>query len=221
MTSASPKAIRPRSTTTPPEDGATTRSSNNAGRSRRQLPKVLPGSWFLLAGGSGAVGTPSLPGLVAAISRRRGDAALARCLRLERQDHAPRSRTRPSNLASFDLRDDVGTGAERGTQARREAADLPALRQHARAGTPRRHIWRRNQPLAVSGKRQRLRVVTDDRRSKFKPDGAVEVAVKPGDSFTLRGRADVAGLRQRNRPAAGRRSTTCCAGSRSSCCAGG
>ena len=43
------------------------------------------------------------------------------------------------------------------------------------------------QSIAVSGRRQRLRICVDDAGLEFLPDGAGAIPVKPNDSFAIAG----------------------------------
>ncbi|MGH8721874.1 MAG: hypothetical protein ACREU4_07810, partial [Burkholderiales bacterium] len=147
------------------------------------FPKVLPDSWFLLAGGSGATGTPSLPGLVALYRAskvtQRSRAAYGQSGKITRIDPDT-----AMNLANFALPTTLvlAQSEELKLIARPLAyplygAELALGRRDTNLGT--------GQALAISGKRQRLQIVLDDATLKFKPEAAAEVAVKPGDSFAL------------------------------------
>ena len=145
--------------------------------------KVLPDSWVMLAGGSGATGTSSLPGFVAlyraskVTQRSRSDYGLSgKITRVDPDTTA--------NLANFGLKETL-------VLAQSEELTLIAkplaysLYGSTLALGRRDQNLAHNQALAISGKRQRLRIVVDDSTLKFKPDGATDVVVKPGDSFML------------------------------------
>ena len=147
------------------------------------FPKVLPGSWLLLAGGTGSEVVPSLPGFAALYGvekvthRSRVDFGLSG--KITRVD--PDTTT---GLSSFGLRQTlVLAQSEELPLAERLLAsplygNTLALSHRSEGLVPK-------QMIAASGKRQRLRVLVDESTLQFQPDGDSPVTLKPGDSFTI------------------------------------
>lgn len=145
--------------------------------------KVVPDSWILLAGGTGATGSPSLPGLVALYRAskvtQRSRAAYGLSGKITRID--PDTTT---NLSSFSLQETLVLAQSEELALIAKPLTYPIYSSTLALGRRDENLSR-NQALAVSGKRQRLRILADDSTLKFKPDGAAAVSVKPGDSFRL------------------------------------
>lgn len=148
------------------------------------FPKVLANSWFLLAGGSGAVGAPSLPGYVelyrAAKVTQLSRAAFGLSGKITRLDPDT-----TENLSKFELRETLVLAQGDELILIAKPLSYPVYGNELALGRRDEHLSG-NQALAISGKRQRLRIVADDSTLTFKPDGAAEVATKPDDSFVLR-----------------------------------
>jgi hypothetical protein len=147
------------------------------------FPKALANSWFLLAGGSGAVGTPSLPGYVelyrAAKVTQLSRAAFGLSGKITRLDPDT-----TENLAKFELRETLVLAQSDELKLGAKPLAYPVYGSTLALGRRHEHLSA-GQALAVSGRRQRLRVIADDPALKFRPDGATDVTVKPGDSFVL------------------------------------
>lgn len=145
--------------------------------------RVVPGSWILLAGGSGATGTPSLPGLTA-LYRASKVKQLSRTAyglsgKVTRVDPDT-----TGSLASFAL--NTTFVLAQSEELKLIAKPLAYPLYGSMLALARRDLnLATGQALAISGKRQRLRIVLDDPTLLFKPDNGASVAVKPGDSFQL------------------------------------
>lgn len=145
--------------------------------------KVVPDSWILLAGGTGATGSPSLPGLVALYRaskvRQRSRAAYGLSGKITRIDPDT-----TANLSSFSLKETLVLAQSEELTLIAKPLTYPVYSSTLALGRRDENLSR-NQALAVSGKRQRLRILADDSTLKFKPDGAAAIQVRPGDSFRL------------------------------------
>lgn len=147
------------------------------------FPKVLPGSWFLLAGGSGASGAPSLPGYVelyraAKVTQRsRADFGLSGKITRLTPDTT-------ENLTKFTLRETLVLAQSEELVLIPKPLAYPLYGGTLALGRRDERLGA-GQALAVSGKRQRLRIVAHDPNLTFVPEGASPVRVRPGDSFTL------------------------------------
>lgn len=145
--------------------------------------KVLPGSWVLLAGGRNATGTASLPGRVALfrakVVQQRSRAAFGLSGKITRV--TPFDTT---NLADFDLNTTLALAQSEELTLAPRPLSYPLYGPVLALGR-RDDNLARGQTLAISGKRQRLRILADDAAIVFKPDGEAVVATKPGDSFVL------------------------------------
>ncbi len=149
------------------------------------FPKVLPDSWFLLAGGQGAVGTPSLPGYVELYRATK-------VTQLSRADFGLSGKiTRlvpdtDENLWRFEnrLKETLVLAQSEELKLVERPLSYPVYGSVLALARRDEHL-QIDQPLAISGKRQRLRVVADNPALEFQPDGKDPVAVKPGDSFVL------------------------------------
>jgi len=145
--------------------------------------KLVAGGWAVLAGGSGSDGDTSLPGEEMLVKigsvrqlSRNAYGMSGRITRLK-GDINP-------DPTHFELRDTLVLAqseelklAERYLPYPVYGADL-VLDRRVTDLEPR-------QPIALSGKRQRLRIVADDPALMFAPDGAAPVAAHPGDSFVV------------------------------------
>lgn len=149
-------------------------------------PKLQPGGWLVLAGGSGAVGSQddaSLPGreLLLRINNVReiSRSAFGMSARITRVIGDFNFNSAPFGLRSTR----VLTQSEELALAPRPlpypvyGAELALERRVADLET--------GQMLALSGKRQRLRIVADDAQLKFTSDDGGVRALRPGDSLVL------------------------------------
>ena len=146
-------------------------------------PKIVTGGWVVLAGGSGSEGDRSLPGeevLVRINSVRqlsRNAYGLSQRLTRLRGDVSP-------DPSHFGLRETL-------VLAQSEELKLAPRYLPYPAYGPELALDRRvtdlepRQAIALSGKRQRLRIVADDPALKFVPEGGAAVSVRPNDSFTV------------------------------------
>ncbi|MFC5569088.1 putative baseplate assembly protein [Lysobacter yangpyeongensis] len=146
-------------------------------------PKIVAGGWVVLAGGSGSEGDASLPGeelLVRINSVRqlsRSAYGLSQRLTRLKGDVNP-------DPAHFALPDTLVLAQSE--ELRLAPRYLPYPAYGAELALDRRVAdLEPRQPLALSGKRQRLRIVADDPALKFVPDGGTAVATRPGDSFVV------------------------------------
>jgi hypothetical protein len=147
------------------------------------FPKVQAGSWAVLCGGDGVDGSESLPGRIEVVRVGR-----VRQLSLSAFGLSGKAtRIKPdatSNLGHFTRRKSVVFAQSEELQLVPRPLDQPlygsALALGRRVTTLAEGQW-----LAISGRRQRLRVEGDDPALQFKPDGAAAVSVRPGDQFML------------------------------------
>jgi len=149
------------------------------------FPKVLAGGWFLMVDGSAAGGTSSLPG-VQALCRiktvthrsRSGFGTSSKITRLEPDTtlSIPTFDTRLFDALVLAQSEELPL-AERPLAYPLYGSELVLARRSAELAP--------KQMLAISGKRQRLRVLVD-KTLEFKPDdGTAAVPLRPGDSFIL------------------------------------
>lgn len=147
------------------------------------FPKVLRDSWFLLAGGAGESGMASLPGRIALFRADKvtqlSRAAYGLSGKVTRLQPSP-----ASGLQDFGLQTTLVLAQSEELELAPKPLAYPVYGGTLALGRRDANLVR-DRPVAVAGKRQRLRIVADDAALKFKPDGAAEVAVKPGDSFLL------------------------------------
>lgn len=147
------------------------------------FPKVLANSWLLLAGGRDAVGTPSLPGYVELYRATRVTQLSREAFGL----NGKITRLIPDtveNLPKFEMRETLVLAQSEELTLIARPLTYPLYGSTLALGRRDEHLSR-DQALAISGKRQRLRILADDPTLKFKPDGATEVTTRPGDSFVL------------------------------------
>lgn len=149
------------------------------------FPKVLPGSWLVLAGGSGGTGSPSLPGWV-------------ELYRAQTVTQLSRAQYGLSGKVTR-IVPDTGENLDRFRYRLRETLVLAQSEELTITDHPVTHpaygktlvLAHRDQwlapgqAIAVSGRRQRLLVRVDDPTLAFQPDGAAAVAVRGGDSFVI------------------------------------
>jgi hypothetical protein len=149
------------------------------------FPKVLPGSWLVLAGGRGGPGSPSLPGWVELYRAK----TVTQLSRAQYGLSGKVTRVVPDTNENLDRFED----------RLRETLVLAQSEELAITEFPVTHpaygkevvLARRDeflapgQAVAVNGRRQRLRVQVDDPGLKFHPDGADAVAVRAGDGFIV------------------------------------
>ena len=147
------------------------------------LPKLVAGGWAVLAGGSGSDGDTSLPGeelLVRINSVRqlsRNAYGLSQRISRLRGDVDP-------DPAHFPLPDTLVLAQSEELKLAPRYLSYPAY--GAELVLDRRVAdLAPKQAIALSGKRQRLRIVADDPALKFVPDGGAAVAVRPNDSFIV------------------------------------
>ena len=146
-------------------------------------PKVLPGSWLLLAGGSDAAGMPSLPGAIALYrvgkmrQLSRSDFGISG--KVTRIDPEP-----TAGLVDFGLKETLVLAQSEELPLAAKPLDYPLYGGTLALGRRDMHLAPR-QAVAISGKRQRLRIVADDAALQFKPDDGAPVAAESGDSFIL------------------------------------
>lgn len=147
--------------------------------------KVIAGSWFLLAGGGTAPGSPSLPGWVELYK-------VTRVTHLSRSAYGLSGKiTRlipdtSKNLGQFSdrLRETVVFAQSEELPLAERPLPYPLYGQLLPLPHRDEHLVR-SQVLAVSGQRQRLEIRLDTGLYSFQPDGAAPVALKPGDSYVL------------------------------------
>jgi hypothetical protein len=149
------------------------------------FPKVIAGSWFLLAGGGTAPGSASLPGWVElykaerVTQRSRSDFGLSgKITRLlpDTDKNLGKFSNRLRETVVFAQSDELPL-AERPLAYPLFGSLLPLPQRDE-------HLVR-GQVLAVTGQRQRLVVRKDTDAHQFLPDGAAPVALKPGDGYTV------------------------------------
>ena len=150
-------------------------------------PKILSGSWVLLAGGGDddAAGVPSLPGLT-------------RLYRADKVKHLSRlafglsgkitaiSPKPATNLEAFQLPETIVFAQTEEVALARRPLTLPLYGTALATGRPCRDLMP-GQAMAVSGRRQRLRIRVDDAALEFLPDSAGAVPLKPNDSLVIAG----------------------------------
>lgn len=147
------------------------------------LPKVVAGSWAVLAGGSGSDGDASLPGeetLVRINSVRqlsRNAYGLSQRITRLRGDVSP-------DPTHFPLRDTLVLAQSEELKLAPRYLPYPAYGSELALDRRVADLGPRL-PVALSGKRQRLRIVADDPALKFVPESGTPVAVRPNDSFTV------------------------------------
>ncbi len=146
-------------------------------------PKILADSWFLLAGGSGATGSASLPGYVE-LYRATEVAQLSRAA-FGLSGKVTRLKADATvKTATFGLKQTLVLAQSEELTLVAKPLTYPLYGDTLALGRRDENLAR-GQALAISGKRQRLRIIVDDATLKFLPDGAAAVAVQPGDSFVL------------------------------------
>lgn len=149
------------------------------------FPKVLVDSWFLLVGGSGGPGSASLPGWVELYRA-------SRVTQMSRSAYGLSGKiTRlipddPENLDRFRhrLQETVVFAQSEELPLAERPISYPLFDKLLPLDRKDEHLAK-GQVLAISGQRQRLSVRVDDATLQFHAEGAVAVAVKPGDGFTL------------------------------------
>ena len=145
--------------------------------------KVVPDSWVLLAGGSGAVGTPSLPG-------RASLYRVSKVTQLSRSSYGLSGKvTRidpdtTASLSNFALNNTLVLAQSEALRIVPKPLAYPIYGATLALGR-RDEFLAPGQALAIGGKRQRLRIIADDATLVFKADDGANTAVKPGDSFQL------------------------------------
>ncbi len=148
-------------------------------------PKILADSWVLLTGGNGVTGLPSLPGRLglyrAVTVKHRSRTGFGLSARLT--SIAPQPTT---NLAEFTLPDTVVFAQSEEVALARRPLGYPIYGATAVTARVSRGLLP-DQPIAITGRRQRLRVTADDSGLAFVPDGGAPVPLKPHDSFMLSG----------------------------------
>jgi hypothetical protein len=146
-------------------------------------PKVLAESWVLLAGGDGDSGLASLPGLVelcrAAGVRHLSRSAYGMSGRITRL-----TPDKTSTLSKFELPTTVVFAQSEALALAERPLDYPLYGTDL-ALAVLSPLFVPGQELAVSGRRQRLRIAVDDPALAFQPDGAAAVPLAPGDSFAV------------------------------------
>ncbi|TNJ35441.1 hypothetical protein [Arenimonas terrae] len=149
------------------------------------FPKVVAGSWFLLAGGGTAPGSASLPGWVELYKAERvtqrsrsGFGLSGKITRLvpDTDKNLDQFRNRLRETVVFAQSEELPL-AERPLAYPLYGSLLPLPHRDEQLV--------RGQVLAVSGQRQRIAIRTDTDTHAFQPDGAAPVGLKPGDSYVV------------------------------------
>jgi hypothetical protein len=146
-------------------------------------PKIVAGSWVLLAGGNSAPGLDSLPGRLElyGADKVKHLSRLAYGLSGRITAITPDTTT---NLTQFPLTETtVFAQSEEVALAKRPLA-YPLYGATVSTGRVCRDLMPQ-QSIAVSGRRQRLRIIVEDASLEFLPDGESAVPVKPRDSFMI------------------------------------
>lgn len=146
-------------------------------------PKIVKGSWVLLAGGNGVVGLPSLPGRLAlytaATVRHFSRKAFGLSGRVTGITPEP-----DTNLGEFDLDQAVVFAQSEQVALAKRPLAYPLYGSIVSTGRASRDLAP-GQSIAVIGRRQRLRVIVEDPNLEFVPDGGSAVPVTPNDSFMI------------------------------------
>lgn len=146
-------------------------------------PKIIKDSWILLTGGDGVTGLPSLPGRLelyrASTVTHFSRVAFGLSGRIT--GITPDTQT---NLQEFKLQaTSVFAQSEEVPLARRPLA-YPLYGATIATGRVCRDLAR-GQTIALTGRRQRLRIIMDSTSLVFQPDGDAAVSIKPNDSFMI------------------------------------
>jgi hypothetical protein len=145
--------------------------------------KIVKGSWVLLAGGDGVTGLDSLPGRLELYRADKVKHLSRLAFGLSGRITAITPDT-ATNLTQFQLQETlVFAQSEEVALAKRPLA-YPLYGATLSTGRVSRDLMR-EQSLAVSGRRQRLRIIVEDASLEFVPDGESAVPVKPNDSFMI------------------------------------
>lgn len=149
------------------------------------FPKVVAGSWFLLAGGGSAPGSASLPGWVelykaerVTLRSRSGFGLSGKITRLlpDTDKNLDQFRNRLRETVVFAQSEELPL-AERPLAYPLYGRLLPLPHRDPDLV--------RGQVLAVSGQRQRISIRADTDTYAFLPDGAAAVGLKPGDGYVV------------------------------------
>jgi hypothetical protein len=146
-------------------------------------PKILAGSWLLLAGGDGVTGLPELPGLLELcrvnVVQHLSRSAFALSGRL-----TAITPDATANLASFPLTGTVAFAQSEEVPLAERRVGYPLYGTELPLSRVSTHL-KPEQAIAVSGRRQRVRIVVEDDTLQFVPDGGDPVPLAPGDSFAV------------------------------------
>jgi phage-related baseplate assembly protein len=146
-------------------------------------PKILAGSWVLLAGGDGVTGLPSLPGRVELYRADKVKHLSRLAFGMSGRITAITPDT-STNLTQFQLDEAlVFAQSEEVALAKRPLA-YPLYGTTVSTGRVCRDLMPQ-QSIAVSGRRQRVRIIVEDANLEFVPDGESAVPIKPNDSFMI------------------------------------
>ena len=146
-------------------------------------PKIVAGSWVLLAGGDSVTGLDSLPGLLQLYGADKVKHLSRVAFGLSGRITAITPDT-AANLTQFQLTETtVFAQSEEVALAKRPLA-YPLYGATVSTGRVCRDLMP-EQSIAVSGRRQRLRIIAEEANLEFLPDGGTAVPVKPNDSFMI------------------------------------
>jgi baseplate J-like protein len=147
-------------------------------------PKVLVDSWLLLAGGDDGQDLDELPGLVDLLKitnvRHKSRSAFALTGRITRLNV-----DKTDTLGDFPLMDSAAFVQSEELPLTDRPLNSPLY--GATLGLQRLSVdLVRKQPVVVTGRRQRVRLIADDENAEFHPDdGGSVLTPKANDSFTL------------------------------------
>lgn len=146
-------------------------------------PKIIAGSWVLLTGGDGVTGIPSLPGRLELYRASTVKHISKQAFGLSGRTTAISPDT-TTNLSQFPLQNTVVFGQSEEMALAKRPLEYPLYGTAISTGKPCPDLAPA-QALAVSGRRQRLRILIDDSTLGFVPDGQTAVTTKPNDSFII------------------------------------